>query len=123
MADTKSCCRRRVTLWDAETGDRICILKGHTKAVRCVALSLDGRQIVSASGDHTIKVWIAHTGEETRTPQGHTDLVRSVAFSPDGTRIVSGSEDCTVKLWVAPRVADGTNKWEAPALSSQWPSS
>ena len=69
--------------------------------VHCVRFSPDGKRIVSASRDKTVKVWDAESGQETLTLKGHTDGVLSVGFSPDGKRIVSGSHDKTVKVWDA----------------------
>src|SRR6266702_2534491 len=67
-----------------------------------IALSPDGRRIVSGSSDRTIRVWNAMTGETAAGPfTGHTSEVWSVAFSPDGQRIVSGSHDRTIRVWNA----------------------
>ncbi len=66
-----------------------------------VAFSPDGKRIVSASDDGTLKVWDSDTGSETFTLRGHTAGVGSVAFSPDGKHIVSGSQDRTLKVWDA----------------------
>ena len=66
-----------------------------------MAFSPDGKRIVSAAADRTVKVWDAETGQEKFTLRGHADRVTSVAFSPDGKRIVSGSWDNTVKVWNA----------------------
>ena len=66
-----------------------------------MAFSPDGKRLVSASEDETVKVWDAATGQETLTLKGHTDRVASVAFSPDGKRLVSASWDKTVKVWDA----------------------
>jgi hypothetical protein len=76
-------------------------LHGHTGRVHGCAISPDGTWIVSASGDHTLKVWDAVTGEERLTLRGHTDWVRGCAISPDGTWIVSASGDHTLKVWDA----------------------
>jgi len=54
-------------------------LRGHKKAVRCVAVFPDGRRIVSASHDHTLKVWDVATGECVATLRGHSDRVRCAA--------------------------------------------
>ena len=36
----------------------------------------DGRRVVSASSDDTLKVWDVATGECVATLKGHSDLVR-----------------------------------------------
>src|SRR5262245_45484368 len=74
-------------------------LKGHTKAVVCVAYSPDGKTLASGSLDTTVKLWDVRTGKERATLKGHTDKVWSVAFSPDGKTLASGSHDKTIKLW------------------------
>jgi WD40 repeat protein len=76
-------------------------LEGHTDWVRAMALSPDGRTIVSGSLDRTVKVWDAHDGRLLRSLEGHTAWVNAVALSADGRTIVSGSEDRTVKVWDA----------------------
>jgi len=76
-------------------------LRGHSDKVHGIAVSPDGKRIVSGSDDNTIKVWDATTGAELMTLRGHDGGVRSVAFSPDGKRIVSGSGDNTIKVWDA----------------------
>ena len=77
-------------------------LEGHTAAVTAVALSPDGRTIVSGSLDRTVKVWDAHDGRLLRSLEGHTAAVTAVALSADGRTIVSGAEDDrTVKVWDA----------------------
>ncbi|ABQ92370.1 NB-ARC domain-containing protein [Roseiflexus sp. RS-1] len=76
-------------------------LEGHTHWVLAVAVSPDGRTIVSGSHDRTVKVWEAESGRLLRSLEGHTGSVRAVAVSPDGRTIVSGSHDRTVKVWEA----------------------
>ncbi|MHC4426413.1 MAG: protein kinase domain-containing protein [Planctomycetota bacterium] len=76
-------------------------LRGHKEHVNSVALSPDGKRIISGSNDKTIKVWDAETDTELMTLRGHSNKVWSVAFSPDGKRIVSGSVDKTIKIWDA----------------------
>ncbi len=77
------------------------VLSGHRGRVSSVAVSADGRRIVSGGIDGTIRVWDAVTGKEVRTLTGHAGPVLSVAVSADGGRIVSGSADGTVKVWDA----------------------
>jgi WD40 repeat protein len=58
-----------------------------------VALSPDGKRVVSGSNDRTVKVWDARTGREELTLTGHTDAVASVAVSAAARRIVTVSRD------------------------------
>jgi WD40 repeat protein/tRNA A-37 threonylcarbamoyl transferase component Bud32 len=90
-----------VKVWDAQTGQELLALQGHTGAVWSVAFSPDGRRIASGSDDQTVKVWDAHSGEEVLALDGHAGLVTSVAFGPDGKRLASGSYDGTVMVWDA----------------------
>ncbi len=76
-------------------------LKGHTSRVYSVAFSADGKRLVSASRDQTVKVWDATSGQETLTLKGHTGPVWSAAFSADGKWLASASGDQTVKVWNA----------------------
>ncbi|KAI9770196.1 MAG: hypothetical protein M1839_003262 [Geoglossum umbratile] len=70
-------------------------LTGHSAAVN--AIQLYGDEIVSASGDRTIKVWSIANGNCIQTVQGHTKGIACIQF--DGRRIVSGSSDNTVRIF------------------------
>jgi WD40 repeat protein/energy-coupling factor transporter ATP-binding protein EcfA2 len=77
-------------------------LRGHEDWVSIVAVSADGRRIVSGDGDGTLRLWSATTGAALGEPlRGHEGRVWSVDISPDGRRIVSGGEDNTLRLWDA----------------------
>ena len=77
------------------------VLEGHTDWVKSAAYSPDGREIVSASDDRTIRIWDSVTGECKRVLEGHTVFVNSAAYSPDGREIVSASWDRTIRIWDA----------------------
>ncbi|MBW4657365.1 MAG: serine/threonine protein kinase [Drouetiella hepatica Uher 2000/2452] len=74
-------------------------LQGHTSFVNALAISPDGKILVSGSADQTIKVWDWATGTELRTLAGHTSFVNALAIARDGKTLVSGSADQTIKIW------------------------
>jgi WD40 repeat protein len=75
------------------------ILAGHQHVVNSVAVSPDGRRIVSGSDDDTVAVWDLESGALIHQLCRHQAQVTTVAVSPDSRRIVSGSYDKTVAVW------------------------
>ncbi|KAF7340415.1 WD40 repeat-like protein [Mycena venus] len=73
------------------------VFRGHTSSVLSVAISPDGKQIVSRSEDHTVRIWDSETGEVIICNK-HSDEVNAVAFSPNGQQIVSGGGD-DLRFW------------------------
>ena len=90
-----------IWLYDADTGQEINLLTGHTEHVLCIAFSPDGKTLASGSQDNTIRLWDANTGQHKKTFTGHTRGVYSVSFSPDGQTLASGGSglDATIRLW------------------------
>jgi len=72
---------------------------GHEGPVTSVAVTPDGRHVVSGSRDNTVRLWALATGKEVQRFTGHQSSVNSVAVTPDGRHVVSGSWDNTVRLW------------------------
>jgi WD40 repeat protein len=84
-----------IWLRDTQTGDEISLLDHAHDRVTCIAFSLDGKHIMSASSDHAIWIWNSNTGGMVLPPlQGHTDWVWSAVFPPDGS--------CSVPLVTTP---------------------
>ena len=112
---------KTVRLWDAETGQALRTLEGHSNWVNSVAWSPDERRLASASRDQTVRLWDAETGQATNVLEGHTGSVTCAAFAPDVRLIASkgGYEDNTVRLWRC-------DTWQPIAVipepaSSKWP--
>ncbi|MBZ0231920.1 MAG: protein kinase [Deltaproteobacteria bacterium] len=64
-----------------------------------LALSRDGRTILSANGDGTVGVFDATTGQRELALAGHVGPVLDVVFSPDERAIVSTATDKTLRVW------------------------
>lgn len=71
----------------------------HEQGVWAIAISPDGKYIVSGSDDQTLRLWDLQGNPIGKPFQGHEQAVRAVAFSPDGKQIISGSADQTLRLW------------------------
>jgi WD40 repeat protein len=95
-------------VWETETFRKIASFSAHTSQVDKGNFSTDGKQFVTASSDHTLKVWdtsdwLKPTNEWRKpvTLRGHLEEVLDAAFSPDGRHIASASVDGTVRFWSA----------------------
>ena len=72
---------------------------GKDDCIYAAILNPDGKRIVSAHSDGTIRVWDSVTGEKLKELRALDHPLLSMAASSDGRRVVSGSLDKTVKVW------------------------
>jgi WD40 repeat protein len=93
-------------LWDFVEGKSLHTYEGHSGWVNALALTADGKQIISASDDTTIKVWQMEGPGAPLTLCGHHHWVWDIALSADNKHLFSVSSDQTLKLWA---VATGEN--------------
>ena len=78
---------------------------GHQQEIYSLDFSLDGRLIVSGSGDKTARIWdmidgtskvlTINDGDSLNNDHG----VTSVAISPNGQYVAAGSLDTVVRIW------------------------
>lgn len=80
------------------------LLTGHTGPINGLAFTPDGKGLVSASADKTVRHWTPADGKLVRSLAGHADVVTSVVVTADGTKIVAAGSDKTIRTW---NVADG----------------
>eukprot|EP00898_Chlorokybus_atmophyticus_P008605 jgi/Chlat1/8746/Chrsp9S08580 len=51
----------KVAVWHAATGERLGVLKGHTRPVTSVAWSPDARELATSSKDSTVRIYCLHS--------------------------------------------------------------
>ncbi|MDE2638013.1 MAG: protein kinase [Chloroflexota bacterium] len=92
-------------VWDAVSGEQLMVLEGHENTVDSVRFLADGKQLLSASWDGTIRRWDLETGDEVQRynlPNGPSDApprVYMIELLPNGSQFVSGSQDGVIRLW------------------------
>jgi WD40 repeat protein len=74
-------------------------LTGHTRFVRAVGFTPDGRTAMTACGDGLARLWNAETGELLRTYDFGIGRLYSGAFSPDGLTCAAGGETGQIVVW------------------------
>ncbi len=75
------------------------ILPKQAEAILTVALTPDGKTLVTGGRDNKVKVWDVKSGQLLKTLEGHKDWVFAVTVTPDGKTLVSGSRDFTARVW------------------------
>lgn len=102
----------KLTWWDVAAKKSLRSIDAHTKRIRQVVASPDGKLVATTADDMLVKLWDAKTGKAVREFKGHepftphhfANTLCAVAFSADGKRIAAGDKSGKVVVWNA---ADG----------------
>jgi WD40 repeat protein len=94
-------------VWSDAEGKRVRAVTAHDGWVRKLALTPDGKQVVSVGDDMLVRVHDAASGKltaslpghERLTPEGYLSALYAVAVSPDGKHAASGDRAGFVRLW------------------------
>jgi predicted Ser/Thr protein kinase/sugar lactone lactonase YvrE len=81
---------------DITAFDGLRTLAGHTHPVTGVAFAPDGKTLVSASADASLRLWDAATGAPTAVIPAHPSGVTALVVSP---RNVAATAGATIRLW------------------------
>jgi len=101
-------------LWNVESCHIENVFRGHTDTVLKASFSPDGKHIVSASEDYSIRVWSTETSSQTAVYQNlgivhEPKKLETLEVSPDGRRILSVYNGHT-QIWTMPdSLPPGTN--------------
>jgi len=110
------CWNGDLRIWQVSNGKEVDYLKGsgekakglafspsenrmiYEQEVTCLALSRDGKRIVTGAADGTVRLsdMVASTGKGHRR---HRSAVRSITFSPDQASVASGAADGVIVVW------------------------
>nr|MBC8218108.1 protein kinase [Planctomycetota bacterium] len=74
-------------------------LTGHNAWVTSVLFTPDGKQLISASADHTLRVWDMQRRVTTRVLKGHQSGVHFFSLTSDASRAVSAGADKQILEW------------------------
>ena len=91
-----------VRLWDAHSRDLRAESGPLDRDVKKLLFSPDGRWLMAASLDGTVRLLSVADGHLAGLPMRHDGEIRTATFSADGRRLLTGAQDHTARLWSVP---------------------
>ena len=80
-------------IWDIRRKTCIQTYKGHTRAVRQILFSPDGRWVVSGGDDGLVKLWDLTMGRRVALYLPcHLGVPIAAAAAPEGSRVITSSD-------------------------------
>ena len=99
-----------VSIWNAETREKIRELPRQELVIGGLAFSPDGELLATATGNlkqyqkpGNVKLWNVTTGEEVASLPGPTRKMRQVRFSPDGRTLIAGGSQTELLVYDVPK--------------------
>lgn len=87
----------------AAGAEPLATLDAHGRHAQAVLFAPDGRFLLSAAMDATVRFWSVPDFEPAGVLEGHRASVNSLALFPGGDRLVTASSDGAVRLWAFPQ--------------------
>ena len=88
----------RVLIYEVETMERRCIVKGHQRPVIEVYFLAENKTILTASLDGSLGKFEIETNTRVSTFEGHKSPVVCMIVTQEGW-VISASEDCNIIIW------------------------
>jgi WD40 repeat protein len=97
----------RLIWWDSETRKQIRVVAAHTKWIRKVAISPNGKTIASVGDDMVCRLWDAGDGKLLRELRGHAEqtphhfpsMLFVCTFAPDGQFLATADKVGHIVIW------------------------
>lgn len=98
--------RNFINIYEIDTGKLARSLESHDGTIHSIAVSPDGKLIVSGSENKKITIWRFSDGKLLKTLRGFAGRVSTVSVTPSGRFIISGSgthisgsKDTHINIW------------------------
>ncbi|KFY32518.1 hypothetical protein V493_00119, partial [Pseudogymnoascus sp. VKM F-4281 (FW-2241)] len=116
---------KTVKVWDADSGEVLQTLEGHSSLVSSVAFSHDSKLLASASNDSTVRVWDAATGtlQQTLEFKGH---ISTLSFDISGSILITNigclkvNTTGSLTLPISSQEAGGKSEREGLGIRRHW---
>lgn len=93
----------RIRVINMRTGGRQASLVGHRSSITAFTFSPDGKHIMSASEDGSLRQWQLSAEPLTEVApyqmEQHDSVIKELVYSADGTHLIAARVDQTVKIW------------------------
>lgn len=87
-----------IKLWDVETGQMQCVLRGHTDSISALAFAPDGKTLFSGSTDRSIRQWDIANCKQIKSFDSPLDEIYAVSFNAGGNQLAVGAGQM-VQIW------------------------
>ena len=75
------------------------VMTGHTGAVAGIAITPDGKTLVSIGNDNSVRLWDVAAGKLTKSLEGHTSWIGNVVVTPDSAKAITAGGDGVIRVW------------------------
>ncbi len=87
-----------ICIWDIKKGHITRQFNGHRHRVNSVRFSDDGKRIISASLDSTVRIWNMQAGKAEKEFFARS-AVNDAAFAPDGKHMICAGDQDEIRIW------------------------
>lgn len=91
-----------LSFWKRGSPQPVIELPGHQRTIWAMAITYDGKTLITGSWDRSIRLWDIDQRRLLRTIIGHGDIILSITLAMQDKVLLSGSRDGTIRSWELP---------------------